>query len=495
MKIKRLGWFLLLWILPALFLVGGCSVVGPDYQVPDLAEQHGEEWLNGPKSGDRTAITMDSPSSNWWEQFDDPELTRLVSEVIEKNFDLAKARERIVEAGLRRTLVGADRLPQVNLDGKIIQSGTGEEAVNSGGPPAGENISIHSIGGVAGWEPDLWGRVARLVEAADRNYEAELETYSYIAVSLTAEIVLAYIDMRTLEGRLQILQSNIALLNKTLELVELKFRMGTSTELDVNQIRRELNRTRSLDPELRRALAGALNRIAILLGLPPAKNHVADGILVDVPKMVGIGLPVELLTRRSDVRSVERKYAAAVAAVGSAEADRYPRLSITGSLYFQTDDLGSLFQPESIIYSLGPRLSFPLFDGDRLQTKVKIRESQAEQVRLELEKTLLTAVGEVENGIVAVVRNQERVGQLRAAVSNAIRSVELADQLYQAGLGSLFQLMDTQRELIKVQDELLVAKQFELGGIARLYRALGGGWDMLGREIAQKSGEGEERNE
>jgi multidrug efflux system outer membrane protein len=494
---KRLSWHLvmLLRILPVLFFVGGCTAVGPDYQMPDLAEQHGEEWLSGPESGARTSVSMDAAPVNWWDQFEDPELTRLVGEVIERNIDLAKARERIVEAGLRRTQAGAERLPKVNLDGKIIEAGTGEKAVNFQGPSPGENATLFSAGGVAGWELDMWGRVARLVEAADRNYEAELETYRYVAVSLTAELVLAYIDMRTLEGRLQILKSNIELINKSLELVELRFSTGTSTELDVKQIRRELNRTRALDPELRRALAVVKNRIAILLGLPPAQNHVADGALMEVPTMMGIGLPMDLLTRRSDIRAVERKYAAAVAAIGSAEADKYPRLSITGSLYFQTNDLGTLFQPESIIYSLGPRLSFPLFDGGRLQTKVEIRESQAEQVRLELEKTLLTAVGEVENGVVGVIHNQERVSRLRAAVNDGIRTVELADQLYRTGLGSLFQLMDAQRELIKVQDELFLAKQFELGEIVGLYRALGGGWDILGREIVQENVEGDERNE
>jgi outer membrane protein TolC len=255
----------------------------------------------------------------------------------------------------------------------------------------------------------------------------------------------------------------------------------------VKQIRRQLNQTCALGPELRRARSVAANRIAILLGLLPAENHLAKGTLMDVPEMVGIGLPVDLLTRRADVCRMERQYAAAVAAIGSAEADKYPRLSITGSIYLQTTDLGTLFQPESIIYSLGPSLSFPLFDGGKLQTKVEIRESQAEQARLELEKTLLAAVGEVENGIVGVIHNQERVGRLSAAVDDGIRSVELADQLYRTGLGSLFLLMDAQRELIGARDELLLAKQFELGEIVRLYRALGGGWNMLDREIVQEN--------
>ena len=482
-------------LLLILFSACGCTMVGPDYQIPDMADKHGKEWRGGPGSGERTSITMDAPAVNWWELFNDPELTRLVREVVERNLDLAKARERIVEAGLRRRLAGADRLPYINLDGKIVQAGTGENAVNLEGPPPGEEENIFSAGGFAGWEPDLWGRVARRVESADRSYEAELETYRHAAVSLTAELVLAYIDVRSLEERLRALETNIELLTKSLQLAALRYRTGISTELDVKQIRRQLNQTSALGPELSRARSVAANRIAILLGVVPAENNLASGTLMDVPDMVGIGLPVDLLTRRADVRRLERQYAAAVATIGSAEADKYPRLSITGYLFFQTTDLGTLFQPDSIIYSLGPRLSFPLFDSGRLQTTVEIRESQAEQARLELENTLLTAVGEVENSVIGVVHNQERVGLLRAAVDDAIGSVGLADQLYQIGLGNLFQLMDAQREQIKAQDELILAKQFELGEIVRLYRALGGGWDMLGREIAKKRADGEGSDE
>ena len=495
MKRNRPGWSLLLRLLPVLLLASGCTLASPDYRTPDVAEKHGDRWLGEPKTGEHTSLSMDAPVASWWEQFDDPELTRLVLEVIERNLDLAGARQRIVEAGLRRRLAGADRLPSVNLDGKIVYAGTGEKAVNFAGPPPGEEATLFSAGGFAGWELDLWGRVARLMEASDRNYEAELETYRYVAVSLTAELVLAYIDVRTLEERLQALETNIQLLTKSLELVELRYRTGTSSELEVKQLKRQLNQTSALGPEMRRARSVAANRIAILLGVVPAENHLATGTLMDVPEMVGIGLPVDLLTRRADVRRLERQYAAAVATIGSAEADKYPRLSLTGSIYLQTDDLGTLFQPESIIYSLGPSLSFPLFDGGRLQTKVEIRQSQAEQARLELEKTLLTAVGEVENGATGVVHNQQRVALLRAAVDNATQSVELADQLYQSGLGSQFQLLDAQREQIKAQDELILAKQFELGEIVRLYRALGGGWDLLGRKIVQGNSESEERDE
>lgn len=493
MRKEQLGWqlLLLLRILPVLFLVGGCTLIGPNYQMPDLAEKHGDGWLGRPVAGERTSLTMDVPAASWWEEFNDPELTRLVHEVVQRNPDLAKARERIVEAGLRRSLAGADRLPCVDLDGKIVQAGTGDKGLNREGPPPGDNATLFSAGGFAGWELDLWGRVKRSVEAADRNYEAELETCRYVAVSLSAELVLAYIDMRTLDERLQVLESNIKLIKKSLELVELRFRMGTSTELDVKQTRRQLNLTSARYPELRRARSVAANRIALLLGLTPAENHIAGGTLMDAPMMVGIGFPADLLTRRADVRSGERKYAAAVAAIGSAEADKYPRLSISGNLYLQTDDLGSMVQPESIIYSLGPRLFFPLFQGGRLQTKVEIRASLAEQARLELEKTLLTAIGEVENGVVGVVHNQERVVLLKNAVDDGIRSVELADQLYRNGLGSLFQLLDAQRELINARDELLLAKQFELGEIVRLFRALGGGWDILERGAVQNRVEGE----
>lgn len=480
---KWKSWRLLIWFGPLWSLIAGCTMVGPNYQAPKLGEIHGRQWQERENTGSKTRLTANEPVTAWWRQFNDPILSELVEGVVAHNQDLAKARERLVEAALKRRLAGADRYPRVDLDGEVMRSGTGDKALNPQGPPPGEEMSLYSAGGFAGWELDLWGRIARNIEAATREYEAELEIYRYLAVSLTAEVALAYVDVRILEQRYEAYEENVQLLTSSLELVELRYTTGTSTELDVKQLKRQLHRTLALGPELLRAKAVARNRIAILLGRAPADHGLDAGPLLEVPPMVGLGVPADLITRRADVRSSERQYAAAVAAIGSAEALKYPRLTLVGSLYFQTDDLGDLLDPDAIIYSLGPRLSFPLFNGGRLQTGVDIRDSRAEQARLELEKTLLVALKEVEDGIAGVSYNQERVASLVAAKDDAGRAVELADQLYRTGLGSLFQLLDAQREFIDARDELLQARQFELAEIVRLYRALGGGWDVLAGEM------------
>lgn len=460
-------------------ILAGCTTVGPDYVPPDLSGQHHANWKNEPATGSRTSLSPSPPTAEWWRQFDDPELGRLVTRLAEGNLDLAEARERIVEARARRGFVHADKLPRVDLSGQVLSAGTGDEALTFQGPPPGEEADLFAAGALAGWELDLWGRISRLTESAEREIEAEFEAYRHAAVSLTAELALAYIDTRALEARLSILDRNIALLQNSLELVESRLRAGTGTELDVKQARRLLRRTRADRPTLVQARAVAYHRIATLLGQAPGHSVIGAGTLPKPPVMVGIGLPAELITRRADVRRAERQYAAAVANIGAAMAERYPRLTLAGSLNFQTDDAGGVFKTDALTYSLGPSLSFPLFDGGRIESNIRVRASQAEQARLNLQKTLLTAVKEVEDAAAGVIQHQKRVARLGGAADDARRSVVLAEQLYRSGLGNLLQFIDAQRELLAIEDTLLISRQNELGGIVRLYRALGGGWTAL----------------
>ncbi|HXV76016.1 MAG TPA: TolC family protein [Candidatus Polarisedimenticolaceae bacterium] len=465
-------------------LLAGCLKVGPDYAPEDLTDRYRDGFRTGATAGETTSLATSAPVGEWWRQFEDPELERLVQALVGGNLDLAAARERIVEARARRGIVRADRLPHVDLEGQAQAAGTGEEALNFVGPPPGEEAEIYAAGALAGWEIDLWGRVGRLVEAADREIEARVADYGDVVVSLAAELALAYVDARTLEQRIDMLDRNVELLESSLEIVESRHRAGIGTELDVRQSRRVLERTRAERPPLLRAREVAYNRIAVLIGEPPVDGVITAGELPRPPGLVGIGIPADLLARRADVRRADRDYAAAVARVGSTMAERYPRLSLFGSLKFQTDDAGALLDPEAMVFSIGPTLRWPLFAGGQISSNVRVRESQAEQARLLLERTVLEAVREVDDAAVGVAQNQRRVLRLRQAAADARHSVALSEQLYKAGLGSLLQLIDAQRALVAVEDELLVARQDELGGIVRLYRTLGGGWESLPPAVA-----------
>ncbi|BBO89209.1 efflux transporter outer membrane subunit [Desulfosarcina ovata] len=460
-----------------LLVVAGCTTVGPDYETPDLSGQHHADWIAHPQHAETTSLTPSTPANRWWTQFEDVALERLVGRLFASNIDLAEARQCIVEARARRGIVNADRLPQVDVEAAMRTAGTGEEALNFQGPSPGEEIDVYSVGALAGWELDLWGRVARLAEAADRDIEAQYGDYGHARVSLAAELALGYVDARALEARLCLLDRQLGLLEKSLQLSRLCRQVGSGTELALMQVQQRLDQIRSKRPELVRARGVAMHRIAVLIGTPPTKELIPPGTLPKPPHMIGIGLPADLITRRADVRRAEMQYAAAVARVGAAVADRYPRLSLSGSLYFQTDSADGIFDMDALIYSLGPGLRFPLFDSGQIKQTIRVRESQAEQARLHLQGTLLKAVGEVEDAAVGVVQNQQRVAHLRQTDKDARRQVELAEQRYDAGLESLIQVIDAQCDRVTVEDALIIARQHQLGGIIRLYRALGGGWE------------------
>jgi outer membrane protein TolC len=199
----------------------------------------------------------------------------------------------------------------------------------------------------------------------------------------------------------------------------------------------------------------------------------------DVPALIGIGIPADLLRQRPDIRGAERQYAAAVERIGVAEAEKYVQLRIFGTFNLQSDTAGGLLDTSALIYSLGPGLRFPLYTGGRIQSNIEVRKSQAEQARLKIQQKLLAALSEVENAAAGVVRTQERVNALKTSAKAADRNVELAQSLYSAGLVDFYQVLDAQERQVATADDLLVAKQNALGEVVRLYRSLGGGWLVM----------------
>lgn len=425
---------------------------------------------------------------SWWRGLNDPVFAELAEKALQANLDLAFARERIVEARARRGVVNADHLPQVDFNADYSRAGSGDDALSFAAPPPGHETDLFAAGVIAGWEIDLWGRVQRLVDAADADAQAAIEDYRDAAVSLLSELALAYIDVRTLERRLVLVEQNATLQQRTLELAESRFAAGNGPELDVALARRLLKRTQARIPELRRAKSVAENRIAVLLGRRPADDLVSPGELPVVLIPVDMGLPADLITRRADIRRAAWIYRAALARTDATAAERLPRLTLSGSFRLSGSDAGTLFA-DALVYSLGPQVSFPLFDASRIDANVRVRESQSEQARLVLEQSLLQAVEEVENAAVGYSRKKEQVGELEEAAESAERSVALAGQLYRAGLSDLGQSLDAQRELVIVEDELAVTNQQLLAEAIRLYRALGGGWEVMrldGSTVAER---------
>lgn len=461
------------WVLA---LAAGCGAVGPEHRPLELASEL--RWRRA-REGVPASARPVAPDAAWWAAFDDPELSRLVERAFATNPTLAAARERVLEARARRDVVAADRAPQADASASYGRLETRKGALTFAGPRGGGAIDLFSLGILAGWELDLWGRVARLVEAAEADVGAARETYHDLAVSLAAEVALAYLDARVLTERLAALDRSIALQDEAARIAGERFAAGTRPEFDAVTAERLFQRTRARRPALEQARAAARHRLAVLLGEPPRDGLPGPGAVPALPPPPDPGLPADLLARRPDVRRAERELAASVARIGAAEAERYPGLTLSGTFLLQTVEAGDLLDKDALLYSVGPSLQAPLLDGGRVDGNVDVARSRAEQARLEMERTLLGAIREVEDASAGVVAGRERARELEAAARAARRSVELSRQLLDAGVADRLQLVDSQRELVQVEDDLLVARQDALAQTVRLYRALGGGWDAL----------------
>jgi NodT family efflux transporter outer membrane factor (OMF) lipoprotein len=458
-------------------LSSGCQV-GPDYRPPDFERHTGAPWRQIPD-----AVTDQSRDelARWWERLGSPELDALARQLLAQNLSLAEARQRVVGAMARRGIADADRLPQVGAEAGYFLAGTGERSLNFQGPPPGEDLDVYNAGLTAGWELDLWGRVARLVEAADAEIELTIEDYRDAAVSLLAELALAYVDAHVVERRLAVAGRIVELQRETVRLARSRFEAGSGGRLDLEQAERELAASRARLPELAQARRAAENRIATLVGERPRDALVRADAPLTLPESLGLGLPADLLTRRADLRGRERRLAAAVARIGATEAERYPRITISGTLALRAQDFDTLFEgADALSYSVGPGLSLPLFTGGRIDSAVALREAEAEAARLAYEQSLLAAIAEVETSAHGVARSRDAVGHLEAAAEAARRSVALADELYAAGSRSLLQVVDAQRSLAAAEDRLLLGRQTALAATIGLYRALGGGFEPLG---------------
>ena len=457
--------------------LAGCATHS-EYVPPDLGQELPEGWRTAPAS----AAPEVSPAelARWWDHFSNPQLTALVEQALEDNRSLAVARERIAEAQAQRGIVNSAREPQVSAQAAYTRTKKEERSI--GIPLVGAMETggdLFAVSAPAHWELDFWGKVAAQVEAANAAIAASVEDYRDAAVTLAAETALAYVDARTLEAREALLEENIALQEKTRALVASRLHAGTGTALEMEQITRLIAQTRSRLPEVRGARTMAENRLAVLLGQPPADGLIAPGAPPQLPAEVAMGTPAQVLTRRADIRAAERRYAATVNLVTAAKAERYPTLVLDGALTFRSDEIAGLFD-NALTYSMGPMLRVPLFTGKRIESQIAQEESKSAQARILLEQTLLQALAEVENAATGAARAREQMASLATAAQSARNGITLAQQLYDAGLGTLLQVLDAQRDLVSLEDAQCLARQAALGQTIQLYRALGGGWEAIG---------------
>jgi len=456
--------------------LGGCTV-GPDYVEPETKAP--DAWytaaVEGLEEGEATLQT-------WWNVFNDEKLTELVLRSAEGNLDLRSALWRVEEVRALRGVVASNRKPQVGFSADANRSLPSDNgALGDFAPEEGfEAGNLFTAGFGASWEIDVFGRIRRQVEAADAATQASVEAYRDVLVPLYAETALAYVNVRASQERLRIAHTNVETQENTLQLTKDRFDSGLVSALDVAQAESNLANTYSLIPVIERDLNEALNRLAVLLGENPGALHAELAKEVPIPQEpedVATGLPAELLRQRPDVRRAERLLASQTAQIGIATADLYPTFSLAGFLGLEALNAGDLASGDSVTWNIGLPIRWNIFAGGRIRSQIRAEEARTNQLLAGYEQTVLNALEESENAMVAYVKEVERRERLSQAVNATQRSLDLVMTQYTAGLTDFQNVLDTQRTLLLREDDLAVAEGRVIGNLVRLYRALGGGWD------------------
>lgn len=452
-------------------LLAGCAV-GPDYRTPEASVP--AAWHSAMKGGLKSVSPEAAQLAQWWNGLDDPQLSRLIEQAATNNLDLKLAQARLREARARRGVSAADRFPTLNAAAGANRSRS-SEAMGFGGGNVSETWSAQFD---ASWEPDVFGGKRRALEAATANLESSQEDLRDVQVRLLAEVALNYVEVRTYQARLAIALSNLASQRETWQIARWRYEAGLTTQLDEDQARLNLEQTRSQLPALQTGLEQSKNRLAVLLGRKPGELVELEtaAAIPQTPAEVAVGIPADTLRQRPDLRRAERQLAAATAQVGVATAALYPNFSLSGTLGLQALSSASLLQASARMFSVAANAGWVLFDAGRIRQNIEVQNALQEQALIGYESAVLGALRDVENALIAYAEELNQRAALKDAVQAAQSAAGLATSQYAAGLIDFLAVLDTQRSLLSLQDQLSQSEAAVTSNLARLYKAMGGGW-------------------
>jgi NodT family efflux transporter outer membrane factor (OMF) lipoprotein len=471
--------------------VGGCAV-GIDYKRPKVATPavFGEAH-RGPTTQAVAVVDL----TQWWTTFHDAELESLIKRAIASNLDLLTAEARVRQARAQLGVEQALLFPTVDANASATKSQSSRNVGgfnNQVGAATGERrVDLYQGGFDAGWEVDVFGGTRRAIEAASADLESQVDARRNVLVSITAEVARDYILLRGDQAQLALTYSNLKSQQDTLDLTRSRFRAQLISDLDVAQAQANVATTASQIPALQIQIKQTMHALGILLGQEPMALAVElekTAPIPPTPSEVPVGVPSELLRRRPDVRQAERQLAAATANIGVAVAQLFPKFSLTGSLGQESTRFGLIARADgSSFWSIGPTVSWRIFDANQLRDQVRVQNALQEQALLTYQKTVLQSFSDVEDALVAYAQDQNRTKSLAESVSANQRAVSLSNQLYRAGLGDFLNVLTAERNLYSAQLEMTLSQSNVATDLVQLYKALGGGWDANNEQQFQKN--------
>jgi multidrug efflux system outer membrane protein len=450
-------------VVASVALMLSACALGPDYVRPDIptlgafrmARAEGESIANLP----------------WWQLLRDDELQKLVRIALQENRDLHQALASIEEFQARLAIARMDFAPQVSGTANAPALGR----MNATNIPGFPTPSSYYLQGNLSWEIDIWGRVRRANEAARAELLAREENRRAVVLALVSGVAQAYFDLRQLDMQLEIVRHTLQSWQESVRIARARLRQGLIPKLDADQFEAERANAASRAAELERQRVQKEDELSVLLGRNPAQIPRGRPLTEQVmPLAVPAGLPSELLERRPDILQAEQELAAATARIGVAQAERFPKLTLTGLLGVASPQLSSLGSGDFGVAGLG--LAGPLLNAQTLGFQQRAVEAQARQALARYEKIILVAFREVEDALVAVRTAREQTEAQEAQVASLRSALHLAELRYKGGLSNYLEVLTAKRNLFDAELAFTATRRLHLVSIVQLYKALGGGW-------------------
>lgn len=461
----------------SLLSLGGC-VMGPDFKTPETPLA--AHWANTPSQSGHSGTAESPVDMRWWDSFGDTQLSALVREAQTRNFDLQMAASRLEQSRAMRRQVAADTLPAVDGSAGYSRSRNSQRGLNDPSGKEGKQAFNLWNGGLGiSWEADLWGRVKRSVEVADASVQMAEEDRHAVQLLVIVQTAQDYIELRSTQQGLAVVEQNLHIAQRSLELTRLQLKEGVATDLEVSEAAAQVAEIQARLAPLQQHSAQLINALSLLLAREPRALQQQLSTPANVPSYaatVPIGLPSELAERRPDIRRAQAQLHAATAAIGVAEADFYPRITLSGNVGFQALQLSDLGSWGSRSFAFGPGLSVPLFEGGRLKGALQLQEGRQQEAGIGFQKTVLRAWHEVDDALVAYQANQRRRDSLLQAVAHNQRALDSVHQQYTQGTVDFLNVLTVQNALLANQAALVDSTAQVSLSLVDLYGALGGGW-------------------
>ncbi len=468
--------------LPACLLLT-CALtactVGPDYKPPEIDIP--DAW-HSQAVGPRAEAANSQTLASWWTVLNDPTLDRLIDQALADNKTVKQAMARVVESRARRSITGSSFWPGIGASAGASRS---DSELSSG------MVEVYDAGLDAGWELDLFGGTRRAYESSTAQLGATEADLRDVLVTLLGDVALSYVNVRTSQSRLTYAERNLESQSEVVDITTWRSEAGLASVLDVEQARTSYAQTLAALPLLESNLEAAKNRLAVLTGKAPGALEDLLGERKPIPVApadVVSSVPADVIRRRPDIRSAERRLAAQTAQVGVATAQLYPSLSLNGSIGVTAGNAGDLLSDGLQSDRYGLSLSMPIFAAGALRQNIKAQSALVDQALASYEATVLAAYEEVENALIDWVNEQRRHAALLDAATSARIASELALTQYNSGLVDFQTVLTADRQLIASEDSLAVSDGELTSNLIRLYKAFGGGWSVFPAPVTAAAG-------